>query len=361
MGEGARRRIFINGKFYAGGMNGVHRVADRLVRELDGLLEAHPELDVTLLLPAKCAAPPALKRIGVAVESRGHSQLWEQAILPFRARGGLLVNLCNFAPLLHGRKILMIHDAQFLFPDSSYPLRQRLWHRFVTPWAAYTSRAVLTVSDYSRQMLDLMRVARRERTLVVHNGVDHLANVAPAPPAGLVDDGVPFVAHFASAKAYKNTAILLEAFRLPELSDIRLLLIGPSREKLGALAAGAPPNVVFAGGVDDAVLRALYEKALCLAMPSRTEGFGLPPLEAMASGCPAVIAPAGAMPEICRDAALYADVDDARSWAAAIRALADDPALRARKIAEGAARAAAFTWAAAGRRLLDVILLESKT
>ncbi|MEG8013958.1 glycosyltransferase [Sphingomonas sp. 22R3R2A-7] len=115
------------------------------------------------------------------------------------------------------------------------------------------------------------------------------------------------------------------------------------------------PGTVFAGACDDAALRAFYEGAYALLFPSRTEGFGLPPVEAMLCGCPAIVTPAGALPEVCRDAVLYADVDDPASWREALSRLAD-PELRAEKIAAGRALAARYRWRAAGEQLLAAIL-----
>ena len=96
--------------------------------------------------------------------------------------------------------------------------------------------------------------------------------------------------------------------------------------------------------MSDAELRALYERALCLAFPSVYEGFGLPPLEAMASGCPAVVSRAGAMPEVCGDAALYCPPGDADTLAAHIASVAADDALRRSLVDRGRARARRFTW-----------------
>ncbi len=355
---GPRRPIFINGKFYAGGMNGVHRVADRLIAELDALLDA---IDVSLrpravlLVPERRKWEPKLKAIEIQFEKRAHSQLWEQFILPHRAKGGVLVNLCNLAPLMHTRKLLMVHDAQFLFPDSSYPAMQRWGYSLLVPWMCRSSASVVTVSEYSRQMLDLFKVSKRNKTSVVHNGADHILSSAANLPDNLSDlVAGQYVVHFASHKAYKNTGVLIDAFRRPELRDLTLLCVGPAAAELGALAHALPSNIRFAGRVDDNVLRALYERALCVAMPSRTEGFGLPPVEAMACGCPAVVSPCGAMPEVCRDAVLYADVDNPSSWAAAFVALRGQQ-LRNEKIATGRERAASLTWRAAGRRLFDAI------
>lgn len=346
------RPVYFNGKFYAGGLNGVHRVADRLIREYDQLLTAMAPADrprATLFLPRQRQWQPALRTIELVEEEGAHGQRWEQMRLPRLSADGVLVNLCNLAPLRHPRQLMLIHDAQFLFPDSGYPLRQRLGYRLLVPRMARASATVLTVSDYSRQMLDVLGVAPRERTRVLYNGADHILE-QPADEAILDRLGVApggYVLLFGSPKGYKNVAIVLDAMRL--VSDKRLVIVGSSRDALQSAGLTVPADAIFAGKIDDAGLRALYEGAHCLAFPSRTEGFGLPPVEAMSCNCPVVAAPAGAIPEVCRDAVLYADIDDAAGWADAIHRL--DGATRQTKISLGLDRAARFTWAQAGLAL----------
>lgn len=357
----AARPIYFNGKFYAGGLNGVHRVADRLIREVDEQLAQLPAAErpaASLLLPSQRKWGPELKVIRLVEEPRAQSQVWEQFTLPGRARDGLLVNLCNLAPVLHRNKLLMLHDAQFLFPDNSYPARLRWGYRLLTPLMARTSERVLTVSTYSQQMLDLCGVSPRARTDVLHNGADHILDT-PAEAAVVGRLGLQpgrFVVHIASPKVYKNTAVVFAAFADAKLADLKLVLVGPGREPLERQGLKVPEGAVFAGPINDAELRGLYEGALCLAFPSRTEGFGLPPIEAMACGCPGVVSAGGAIPEVCRDAVLYADVDGPGTWVAAFRRLADDASLRAAKVEQGRQRAADFTWKASGKRLTDLIL-----
>ncbi|WP_404479913.1 glycosyltransferase family 4 protein [Novosphingobium sp. BL-52-GroH] len=352
--------IYINGKFYSGGLNGVHRVADRLVREIDAQLGMACAAPVTLLVPGRDAGTwrPGLRNIQIRELDETPSQAWEQWRLPSLAADGVLVNLANLAPLRHRRKITLIHDAQFLFPDNSYPLRQRLGYRLLAPHMARSSATVLTVSDYSRRMLDVMGISPAGRTRVLYNGIDHVLEVVPdesiLPELGLVPRGYALM--FGSPKAYKNNAVVFAAHAQETGARWPLVVVGTTREALGAQGIVAPSDVVFAGTCDDARLRALYAQARCLLCPSRTEGFGLPPLEAMLCGTPAIVAPAGALPEVCRDAALYADVDDPRSWAQAIAALEPGSALFARKVKEGRARARQFTWTRAGEELLGAIL-----
>jgi alpha-1,3-rhamnosyl/mannosyltransferase len=109
------------------------------------------------------------------------------------------------------------------------------------------------------------------------------------------------------------------------------------------------------GYLRDELLPALYRRALALVYPSLYEGFGLPPIEAMASGCPVLVADVTAMPEACGDAALYCDPLDVRSITAAMRRLAEDEVLRARRATAGPARAALYTWEAAAAQVLAVM------
>ena len=114
-------------------------------------------------------------------------------------------------------------------------------------------------------------------------------------------------------------------------------------------------GVRLLGRVTDAELRALYENALCLVFPSRYEGFGLPPIEAMWCGCPVLAADAGAVPEVCGEAALWFDAQGPRSPAAAIARLLDEPGLAEHLAEAGRARARAYSWPAAAARLLDLV------
>jgi len=241
-----------------------------------------------------------------------------------------------------------------LSPES-YPAKLRWGYRLLVPRGARSSRVVLTVSDYARDSLATFGIAPGAITRVLHNGADHILET-PADPGILAHHGLTsggYALLFGSIAHYKNVAVVFAAFAAGRL-DMPLVVIGPSPATLMAARLHPPAGTVFVGGVDDAGLRGLYEHAHCLLYPSRTEGFGLPPVEAMWCGCPVVAAPAGAIPEVCRDAVVYAGLDDADDWVRGVRALAI-PEVRAAKIAAGRARAGDFTWAAAGRKLAAIL------
>lgn len=122
-----------------------------------------------------------------------------------------------------------------------------------------------------------------------------------------------------------------------------------------------PARTIFTGFVSDAELRALYGSAAVFVFPSLTEGFGLPPVEAMHCATPVVAARAGAMPEVCGDAALLVDAADPRAYREALEAVLADHALATRLRSRGLRRAAELSWNAAGERLFALVrhLLEN--
>jgi glycosyltransferase involved in cell wall biosynthesis len=355
------RGISFNGKFLSASPTGVHRVAHELITHADALLASRPEQarerPWSVLKPRDADRSLPLKVMRERTVGALTWQPWEQFELPWYARGSTLVSLCNLAPLLTGG-VAMIHDAQVFISPQSYGRAFLAWYRFALPAIGRDSKLILTVSDYSRRQLADYGVAPLSKIAVVHNGVDHLTTIAPderiIATLGLAPGR--YVTALANTQKHKNIRILLEAFARPALRDISLVLIGKSgAADFEAAGAPPPPNAIFAGAVSDAEMRALFARAGCLAFPSTTEGFGLPPLEAMSLGCPVVAAPLGALPEVCGDAALYADADDAEAWETAILQILESAAVRAECESLGLAQAARFSWDASAARLLDLV------
>lgn len=351
--------LAINGKFLAAQPTGVHRVAAELAHALAAIARAHGgALDIELWVPRDAAEAAQAFDLPARIVTPFTHIPWEQLVLPLHDRGRLLLNLCNIGPVLRANAITMIHDAQVYTTPESYSLPFRLWYKGLQPILGRRNRMIATVSGYSRAEIVRHTVAASDRIAVVHNGVDHMLRVLPdrgiISRLGLEPGG--YAIALASTQAHKNIALLAQAFARQGLAGLRLVLVGGCRrEEFSSHGITLPANVLLAGRVSDGELRALYEAALCIAFPSRTEGFGLPPLEAMLVGCPAIVAPCGALPEVCGDAALYADPDDPDIWVKQLRLLAEDRDLRAGFVAAGKVHASRFTWHAAAERLLDSI------
>ena len=361
VGCAASRGLTINGKFLQGDLtgNGVHRVALNFAAEL--LRRLPGGTPGRLLAPALGDWEP-LAALGLTPELRpgalGPGQAWEMLTLPALARGELLVNFCNLAPVLHPNSVVMIHDVQTLTVPEAYPARQVAGYRMLWPLIGRRARAILTVSEHSRQALAAHGIGTLDKIHVVYNGTDHL--LRQVPDTAILDRlglaGRPFALALGSVSGYKNMRRLFAAFHDPALAGLPLVLTGAAdRRAYEDRGWAVPPNVIFAGRVSDGALRALYGASRMFLFPSETEGFGLPPVEAMHCGTAVVAARGGAIPEVCGEGAVLVEAGETAGWVAAIARLAGDDAARAGQVARGRTRARALTWDIAGDRLWQVL------
>jgi glycosyltransferase involved in cell wall biosynthesis len=325
--------VAFNGKFMSSPQTGVHRVAEELLKALDKLpVEGKLPNTMSLIIPASSRRTIDLSAIHERrVPDAGafmRNILWEQFVLPFIARKDVLVSLCNLGPCIHPRGITMIHDAQVYLTPKSYSKPFRAWYKFIHPLIGRNNQVILTVSDYSKAQIIRYGLAPADKIAVIHNGCDHVLNIKPETnyivAAGLYSSH--FVLALSNTQAHKNIAVLLKAFALEKLSNVTLVLFGSAtKADFEAKGLTMTDNVHFTGRISDTQMIALMQRATAFAMPSLTEGFGLPPLEAMRLGCPAIVSPEGALPESCGTAALYADAHQPSQWADSIRRLIDEP------------------------------------
>jgi glycosyltransferase involved in cell wall biosynthesis len=222
--------------------------------------------------------------------------------------------------------------------------------------AARDADLVLTISEHARRgIVERLGVAP-ERVVSVALGVDH-ARFAPDGPPAAAAFGLParYVLYPANMWPHKNHVRLLDAFAALRDPDLWLILTGQTYGREHELAGHA--RVRHLGHVPSGELPGLYRGATAVVFPSLFEGFGLPPLEAMACAIPVAASDRGAIAEVCGDAALLFDPCDGEAITEAIRRVTRDEALRQRLRAAGPARAGAFTWQAAARRHVEAYSL----
>ena len=358
--------VILNGKFFVHEMTGVHRVGTELVRHLLALVAKDDRASRAMTPQVWVSAKGARRAREQGIPARVIRPLdglpWGQLTLPALSRGKMIVSLCNVGPIAYSNAITMIQDAQVHDAPSSYDPLFRAWYRFHQPIAGRKHRRILTISEYSRNRLAKCGIVPSDRCTVIPNGVDHVLREPPDPTIimrlGVKPNG--FVVALANVQPHKNLSLLCKAFSDPSLAHLKLVLFG--HDDLAAfIKAGiaVPSNVVFAGRLSDAELWGLYGEALCLACPSHTEGFGLPPLEAMMTFCPVIASDTGALPETCGPSAAYASPHDPAQWVQRILELDGDLELRKRMRNAGKAWASRYRWADSAQRLLDVILEET--
>ncbi|HZV53285.1 MAG TPA: glycosyltransferase family 1 protein [Candidatus Dormibacteraeota bacterium] len=223
--------------------------------------------------------------------------------------------------------------------------------------------AIIAVSQTTRRDLVTHLRIPGERIFVVYEGVDHRRF---RPVERRLVEG-RYVLYVGSEHPRKNLETLLRALarlrREREFQDLKLVKVGAAGGREADFRArtmnfvrelGLEDQVVFTERVPDDDLPAYYSGAVCLVLPSRYEGFGFPPLEAMACGCPAVVADAGSLPEVTGSAALHVPAEDDAGFAEAIRSLLVDRDLRARMRERGFARAREFSWRRAAEETVRV-------
>lgn len=350
----------INGRFLTQQVTGVQRYAREITKALDAHLVADEavarRLRWEIIVPSDCAIVPKYQAISVRRSRWGRGHAWEQTVLPATTSGGI-VNLANLAPLARRRQIVCLHDANGYLEPDSYAPAFRLAYRAISPLIGRQARAVTTVSRFSASMLKQFGVVGRPAS-VIGNGHEH-ALEWDASASRFDSPGAfrrPFVFALGSRAKHKQIDKLVAlAPSLDELG-IDLVISGGSASIFAASPLASAPNVIQLGYVEDDDLAALFRRALCFAFPSRTEGFGLPLLEAMVHGCPIITADCASMPEVCGDAALYAPADDFRVWLETIAALHADDALRSDLREKGRRRYLRFSWQAGGRAYLELAL-----
>ena len=248
--------------------------------------------------------------------------------------------------------VFTIHDLVHLRFAGDYGLRQRIYYESVVRPAVRRAAVVLTDSEYSRsEILGWTRVPEH-KVVVASPGVGE--EFSPeVEPLRLPYD---YFLYVGNRKPHKNVPRLLRAFATAPLnSRVRLVLSGDADRETANLVnrLGLDGRVVFFGDVAESVLPRLYRGAIALVFPSLLEGFGLPPLEAMACGTPVVASDASSIPEVVGEAAIMVDPFDVEALAEAMRQVASDASLRAGMAARGLKRANLFSWNGTADQILQ--------
>ncbi len=365
-------RIGVDARFYGPAAKGLGRYVERLLAHL----ERQPgDNDFVVFLRAAQwdAYQPRDPRFRKVLADVPWYSLAEQLRMPavlHRERLDLMHFPHYNVPLLfRGPFVVTIHDLIV----SRYPTRRasrlgllpflfkQLAYRVVIASAVRRARTILTVSEFSKSELRSIFRVPASKIVVTYEAADPPVASSPAHNARWAALQ-PYLLYVGNAFPHKNLEGLLHAFRLLRArgqGGLRLVLVGKMEhfyERLRRMAQrlGLADAVVFPGYVPDDALASLYRNATLYVFPSFDEGFGLPPLEAMAAGTPVASSDHASLPEILGDAAAYFNPDSPEEMAQALHALLADSARLAALRARGAQRIRRYSWDALAKTTLDV-------
>ena len=261
------------------------------------------------------------------------------------------------AGVMASKKVVTIHDVYHLAFFKQLSLKQRIYAKMIMDNAVKKSDVIITVSDFSKSEIIKYTGCDSAKLNVIYNGVEEYSK--PAGSAAVVTKyKLPqrYILFVGNVKPHKNLKTLIKSYLLlgeVQQADFKVLIVG---KKEGFLTGDhelmnwvngdsrLKDSIIFTGFVNDADLSTIYANAFLLVFPSAYEGFGLPPLEAMANGCPVIASDASSIPEVCGNAAIYFPAFDETQLSLKISELLTNEFKRAEAIKRGYERVKLFRW-----------------
>lgn len=345
--------IYINGRFLTQNMTGVQRFAEEISLQIE-----HMRDDVILLVPDVKAIKKQslLKRFNIEEVPGLNGHLWEQITLPLyllRRKSPLLINLGNTAPVFYSHQVVTHHDITYLKYPKSFPFSFRLLYRIISPLMIRNSKQVVTVSQFSRSEISSQYRCQEEKIKIIYNAVSDLFE--PTKEVTSEPDKERYLLAVSSTNYHKNFHGLIDAFSDANL-DIDLKIIGDSADVFSTLDLKRNhPRIHFVGRVNDDELVKLYQHATAFVFPSFYEGFGIPPLEAQACGCPVISSNTASMPEVLGESVLYFNPESKREIINSLSLIVSDVELRAQLVEKGFKNKERFSWGESASKLNDII------
>lgn len=339
-----------------------------------GILAAFPERHFTLI-----GERDEIEQIGIPADTKANvvaacSKMYsiaEQFEIPRKIPKETRLYFAphyNIPLFYRGKMMVMVYDLFHLaMPSLVGGFHKGLYACHMFNAVRRRADAILTISHFTKDELNRYTGEGRQQIFPIHLGVDE--SWFETQPTGKPHRN-PFLLYVGNIKPHKNLGALIQAFGLlSEEIEHDLVLVGKKEGFITGDSSSAieaeklSGRVFFTGRVGDAILKQYMVHAEALVFPSLYEGFGLPPLEAMAAGCPVISSNAASLPEICGDAALYCNPHSPSDIAEKIRILMGDDILRNKLREKGAARARQFTWASCIQKtceVMDGLLIEQK-
>lgn len=251
--------------------------------------------------------------------------------------------------------VFTVHDLNHVDVQDNSSLLKRLYYKIFLRRACRGAMFICTVSEYSKNRISEWAGVPPEKIIVLGNGVSSIFS----PEGDQYPIGSPYFLCVSNRKGHKNEIGVLKAFCASAVSrDVKLVFTGDSDEKIQSIICGLglSDRVVFTGKLTENELAALYRGAICLLFPSFYEGFGLPALEAMASGTPVITSNCTSLPEVVGDSAILVSPLSIDEIAKSINCIYESLELRKKLSISGIARSKIFNWDSVFSKLVSALI-----
>lgn len=347
--------MIIAARFLSQPITGVQRFAI----EMSLALIKNKNIDIQIVAPKRILDNNLI--ISLKVEKYGffNSHLWDQLdLLRYlkENQNPLIVNFANTLPIFYKNKISIIHDIIFeKFPCTTSYLYRNIYH-FIFPLMIENSRHIITVSEFSKKELIEFYGIKEDNISVVYNCVNKKFKKVKE------EYNDKYILAVSSIAFHKNFPNIIEAFLKIKTENIKLYIIGNINKKIfGRKSLSILKNIKdnkkikFLGYVKEEELIKFYSNAKCFVYPSIYEGFGLPPLEAQACGCPVVISNIPVFLEIYKESALFFNPFDIDDIANKIDLILNDNTLRIKLIEEGLLNSEKYSCENSAKKFLEIV------
>jgi glycosyltransferase involved in cell wall biosynthesis len=347
--------IYVNARFLTQDLTGVQRFAQEISLALSKIRD-----DVVFLSPENIIHAEVASQLNVKIIGNKSGHLWEQLELPsfLRKQGSpLLINLCNTAPVFYSNKFVTHHDVIYKHYPQSYSAKFRFVYNNFVPLMLRSSKALLTVSEFSKKELHAAFNYPLNNIHVINNAVASQFQPESLEPS----EERPYLLAVSSPNYHKNFHGLVSAFtQMRNNQEVVLKIIGSANKNFAGVNfspdAMQADNIQFVGRVSDESLIELYSNARAFVFPSLYEGFGIPPLEAQACGCAVVSSNKASLPEVLADSVLYFDPENIPEMKHALELIVQDDALRQSLITKGFENVRRFDWMRSAENLNKIIM-----
>lgn len=343
--------IYINGRFLTQNITGVQRYARQLVMAFDNMIHDGTidtnRYRLAIVAPSNVDRQTTNGQIEIISKGRIAGHFWEQVTLPYSTRGGILLSPGNVGPVYHENHIVTIHDTAVLAMPKTFSWAFRTWYSHIMKALCRTARHIITVSQFSKSEIIKYLQADPDKISVVYHGHEHCL-AADSQSDILTEYNLEknsYILAVGSLNRRKNFHAVLKAMRLIKNHKIKIVIAGDTNPRVfGDSDMVLPDEAIYPGRISDADLAALYKNAAAFVYPSLYEGFGLPPLEAMAHGCPVIVSDIPPHHEVCGEAALYFEPDQPEFLADQIDNVISDESLHTRMSQNSMQQASLYTW-----------------